>query len=216
MAIKMAAMIVPRRVAGSARRAGCVVAGMAPVLSVGKRGKSPQKDTNARLSGTLSEWSTGTNRAWPIWVARREDDSVWADFVFLALYSWVQQLGGTVLFAPLRLRIRPDKYREPDILLVCNAGDPRRQNRYWLGADLVVEIVSPNNPERDTHGKRLDYAEVGIPDYWIVNPEEETITVFQLARTSCVEHGVFHRGDTATSALLPGFQLPVNTVLDAS
>src|SRR5262249_32385253 len=96
-------------------------------------------------------------------------------FLLLALYNFVQQIGGTVLFAPLRLRIRADKFREPDILLVRDASDSRRQNRYWLGADLVVEIVSPDNPERDTHDKREDYAEAGIPEYWIVNPEDETI-----------------------------------------
>jgi hypothetical protein len=42
---------------------------------------------------------------------------------------------------------------------VRNANDPRRQNRYWLGADMVVEIISPDNPERDTREKRADYAE---------------------------------------------------------
>jgi Uma2 family endonuclease len=55
-----------------------------------------------------------------------------------------------VLVAPLRIQVRPGKFREPDILLVRDAHDPRRQHRYWLGADLVVEIVSPDNPERDT------------------------------------------------------------------
>jgi Uma2 family endonuclease len=136
-------------------------------------------------------------------------------FVFLALYAWVQQIGGTVLFAPLRVRIRPGKYREPDILLVCDADDPRRQNRYWLGADLVVEIVSPDNPERDTHDKRLDYAEVGIPEYWIVDPEQKTVTVLQLIDQAYSEHGVFRRGDQASSLLLPGFEIAVNALLDA-
>jgi Uma2 family endonuclease len=49
--------------------------------------------------------------------------------------------GGTVLYAR-RLRIREGQFREPDLLLVRDADDPRRQNRYWLGADLVVEVVS--------------------------------------------------------------------------
>ncbi len=77
--------------------------------------------------------------------------------------------------APLRLRIREGKYREPDLLLVLSAHDPRRQNRFWLGADLVVEIVSPEKPERDLIDKRSDYTEARIPEYWIVNPQEETI-----------------------------------------
>ena len=135
--------------------------------------------------------------------------------VFLALYTFLQPRGGTVLFAPLRLQIRPGKFREPDILLVRDANDPRCQNRFWLGADLVVEIVSPDNPERDTREKRADYAEAGIPEYWIVNPEDETITVLRLQGEQYAEHGVFRRGDTATSALLAGFSLSVNDVFDA-
>src|SRR6185503_14466833 len=92
----------------------------------------------------------------------------------------------------------------------------RRQERYWLGADLVVEIVSPDNPERDTREKRADYAEAGILEYWIVDPQEERITVLRLDGDQYTEHGVFHRGESATSALLQGFAVSVDAVLDAS
>jgi Uma2 family endonuclease len=136
-------------------------------------------------------------------------------FLFLALFAFTQSRGGTVLYAPLRLQIRESKFREPDLLLVRNANDPRRQNAYWLGADLVVEIVSPDDPERDTVVKRADYAEAGIPEYWIVNPEDESITVLQLQGDRYIEHGTFGRGDAATSALLAGFSVPVADVFDA-
>ena len=69
--------------------------------------------------------------------------------------SYLQSVGGKVLVAPLRLRIHERHYREPDLLLLRDARDPRRQDRYWLGADLVVELVSPDNPERDLVQKRL-------------------------------------------------------------
>lgn len=136
-------------------------------------------------------------------------------FVFLALLHAVGPQGGTVLYAPLRLQIREGKYREPDLLLVLDADDPRRQNAYWLGADLVVEVVSKDDPERDTRAKRADYAEAKIPEYWIVNPEDETLTVLRLEGQQYVEHGVFRRGDTATSVLLPGFGVQVDQVFDA-
>ena len=138
------------------------------------------------------------------------------EFLFLALRAFIQQLGGKVRFAPLRLQIRVDKFREPDILLLRDANDPRRQNRYWRGADLVVEIVSPDHPERDTKEKRADYAEAGIPEYWIVEPEHEMITVLRLEGEAYGEHGVFRRGGTASSALLQGFAVQVDAALDAS
>lgn len=138
-----------------------------------------------------------------------------SQFIFLALLACIQRIGGKVQFAPLRLRIREGKQREPDILLVRDKNDPRRQNRYWLGADLVVEVVSPDDPERDTVEKVADYAEAGIPEYWIVNPIDETITVFTLAGETYATHGVFRRGDVATSLLLTDFEILVDSVLDA-
>jgi Uma2 family endonuclease len=54
-----------------------------------------------------------------------------------------------------------------------------------------------------------------IPEYWIVNPLDETITVLTLAGDAYAEHGVFRRGETATSALLDGFAAPVDAVFDA-
>ncbi|MFN8514323.1 MAG: Uma2 family endonuclease [Chloroflexia bacterium] len=111
--------------------------------------------------------------------------------------------------------MRPRKFREPDLLLLLNARDPRRQNRYWLGADLAVEIVSPDKPERDLVDKRFDYAEGGVPEYWIVNPLDQTITVLCLDGDTYVEHGIFGRGARATSALLPDFSIDVTSVFDA-
>ena len=70
-------------------------------------------------------------------------------------------------------------------------------DRFWTGADLVVEVVSPDDPSRDFVQKRGDYAEAGIPEYWIVEPGTETITVLTLAGGTYVERGVFDRSTHA-------------------
>ena len=136
-------------------------------------------------------------------------------YLFLAFHAFVQPRGGDVCFAPLRLQVRPQVYREPDLLLLRDAGDPRRQNRYWRGADLVLEIVSPDEPSRDLVVKRSDYAAARIPEYWIVDPRVTTITVLRLEGDAYVELCVFGRGGRATSALLPGFAVDVSAVFDA-
>jgi hypothetical protein len=68
----------------------------------------------------------------------------------LCLYDllrvFLAQLGGKVLFAPLRLQIRPGKQREPDILLVRDAADPRRQNRFWTRRFSQRTDQSPCSP----------------------------------------------------------------------
>jgi Uma2 family endonuclease len=136
-------------------------------------------------------------------------------FLFLALLTFVQRLGGTVLYAPLRLQLATGRFREPDLLLLLDKRDPRNQDAFWLGADLVVEIVSPDNPDRDLIDKRRDYAQAGIPEYWIVNPLTDTITVLTREGDTYAEHGVFVRGTPATSVLLPSFTVDVAAVFDA-
>lgn len=133
--------------------------------------------------------------------------------LFLTLFPRTTDLGGTVLFAPLRLRIRAGKFREPDLLVLRDAGDPRRGNDFWTGADLVVEVVSPDDP--DLRRKRADYAEARIPEYWIVNPIDETVTVLVLAEDSYVDHSVFRRGQQARSVCLPDCSLDVTSVFEA-
>ena len=160
----------------------------------------------------LIEFTEGVVEVLPMPTRRHQAIS---RLLFLAFFAFVQQREGTVFYAPLRLRVAPGRFREPDLLLLLKANDPRNQDAFWLGADLVVEIVSPDHIERDTVMKRDEYAAAGIPEYWIVNPHDETIVVLQLSGATYVEHGVFRRGETATSILLNGFGVRVDAVCDA-
>jgi Uma2 family endonuclease len=137
-------------------------------------------------------------------------------FLFIAFFQFVEPRGGKVHFAALRLRIRPGKFREPDLILLLSATDSRRQNRFWLGADLALEVVSVEKPERDLVDKRGDYAEGRVPEYWIVNPQTETISVLRLRGDAYEEAGVYRRGESAASVLLAGFSVPVAAVFDAN
>ena len=136
-------------------------------------------------------------------------------FLHVLFRAWVQPHGGVVVESPLRMRIREGKFREPDLLLLRDRSDSRRRNRYWLGADLVAEVISPDDPDRDLVEKRADYAEAGIPEYWIADPRDETLTVLVLRGEAYVEHGRYARGETAASALLEGFSVEVSAVFDA-
>lgn len=133
--------------------------------------------------------------------------------LFFHLFALMQRTGGDVYFAPLRLRIGLRRFREPDLLLVMDIDDPRARNDYWDGADLVVEIVSPDDPDRDYVAKRRDYADAGILEYWIVDPQRTMITVLRLASSVYAEHGVFGAGQQATSALYPDFVVDVAAVM---
>ena len=134
-------------------------------------------------------------------------------YLYRLIYELLEPQRGLVIVAPLRMQIRPGKYREPDLLLLLAKDDPRGADRFWSGADLVIEVVSPDDPERDTVVKRADYAEARIPEYWIVNPEDGTVTVLTLSGVEYAVHGVFSSGQTATSALIAGLAVNVAEVL---
>jgi Uma2 family endonuclease len=123
---------------------------------------------------------------------------------------------GRVVQAPLPVRFGRGKFREPDIGYfekhrIKDARTPPE------GADLVMEVVSPGNEsrERDLVVKRREYAKAGVREYWIVDPEEKTITVLTLAGRSYKVHGVFKPGEDAASKLLKGFKVSVTEVFDA-
>jgi Uma2 family endonuclease len=132
----------------------------------------------------------------------------------------VADLAGLVLFSGMRVRIstkgNKSQFRQPDVLYMKEENLQRCFEDYWEGADLVMEVVSgdPKDRERDLVEKPREYALAGIPEYWIVDPDEKSIRVLNLrGRTYKVRE--FSPGMLATSKLLPGFSVSVDAVLAA-
>ncbi len=134
-------------------------------------------------------------------------------FLYRTLSNYVHQHGlGIVLFAPLPVKLWEGKMREPDILFMCREHADRRHDNFWDGADLVMEVISPNDPNRDKITKRQEYARAGIPEYWLVDPTEQTVTVFALTNPidEYAESGLFTMGGRADSATLTGFSVEID------
>jgi Uma2 family endonuclease len=148
----------------------------------------------------------------------KQSDQLLLDYLYqtLRIFVLARQLG-RVLFSPLRVMVRPDKYREPDLVFMKTENLARCQEEAWLGADLVMEIVSDdyNSRKRDLECKRADYAGASIPEYWLVDSITESIIVLALDGADYRIHGEFARGPQATSVLLPGFSVDVSAALDA-
>ena len=119
---------------------------------------------------------------------------------------------GVVATAPMPIRLFSGTLREPDAFFLKSARIVDAKSPPD-GADLVIEIVSPGdeNRRRDLVTKRREYAQAGIPEYWIVDPELQTITVLHLAvgESTYRVHGEFGVGRQADSVLLPGFAVDV-------
>jgi Uma2 family endonuclease len=121
---------------------------------------------------------------------------------------------GEVLVAPYPLRLRSEKFREPDVLLVLPENRSKFEEDYAAWADLVMEVVSEDRV-RDFATKRKDYAEAGIPEYWIVDPRDRRITVLTLQGREYAVHGEWEAGQRAVSKLLPRFEVEVDSLFQA-
>jgi Uma2 family endonuclease len=121
------------------------------------------------------------------------------------------QYPGRVYVAPLRVCLKNGKYREPDVIFAKPEHIADRRKPLG-GAELVMEIVSGSAADRhrDFVAKRADYALAGIREYWIVDPDLETVTVLTLNQDGQYDAiGRFHRGEFANSVIFPQFTIDV-------
>ncbi len=125
---------------------------------------------------------------------------------------------GDVVFAPMRVRIGPKEFREPDVVFMLAQNRDRAGDDYWQGANLMIEVVSNDaeSRKRDLKEKRADYAAAGIPEYWIVDLVERRITVLTLEGAEYVTAGEYAPGGQAESKLLGGLTVDVAATFKAA
>jgi Uma2 family endonuclease len=133
-------------------------------------------------------------------------------YALLSAYVKANKLG-KVYIAPVDILLEEHTVVQPDILFI-------RQERLSIigekkvdaAPDLVVEVLSPSTFYKDLRKKMAAYSQFGVQEYWIVDPEKQSIEVhtqgskgLQLALSLSLE-------ETLESALLPGFQLRVKSI----
>ena len=119
-----------------------------------------------------------------------------------------EQSAGEVLCAPFDVVLSQHDVFEPDLLFVSAARREVLTPACAQGApDLVVEILSPASRRQDEVLKRDVYERAGVNEYWIVDPEAETVKVLrrgndgQFGRAQLLSR---RDGDALTTAMLPG------------
>jgi Uma2 family endonuclease len=136
-------------------------------------------------------------------------DIVGAFFTLLRVYVQSNFPGGKVLTAPVDVWLSEHRVVQPDILYV-RPGRPSlfAQPPAVRGApDLVIEVLSPSNPEHDLLTKYAIYEQAGVPEYWSADQAAAVMTVNVLRDGRYVEHPIVD--GLATSEVLPGLQIDV-------
>ena len=138
-------------------------------------------------------------------------------FLYRILWAFItEQRLGEVLVAPLPVELWSKKFREPDLVFVSKEKLAHQSAKFWRNVDLVVEVVSPDDPERDYRDKRKEYARAGIAEYWIVDPQQKLVTLLVLQEQEYHLHQELKPGMQLTSVLLAGFTVPINDIFAAA
>jgi len=120
-------------------------------------------------------------------------------FVFLRAHVRRHRLG-KVLIAPCDVLLSEVNVVQPDLLFVSRQRqDIVLESRVEGAPDLVVEVISPTTARRDREVKRSIYARYGVPNYWLVDPDQGQLVAYVLEDGS-YRQPVAASGDESFSA----------------
>lgn len=122
---------------------------------------------------------------------------------------------GEILFAPLDVRLSPDTALQPDLVFVAHAHAAIIQEDYIRGTpDLVVEILSPSTTAHDRATKLPLYAEAGVGEMWIIDPQARTVEVLKFKGNKYLVEATLAGSQVLTSTCFPGWELPLPDLFD--
>jgi Uma2 family endonuclease len=138
------------------------------------------------------------------------------------LWSHLRDTPCKVFSAPFDVRLTPVgntsdqkiyNVVQPDITVVCERA--KLDTKGCVGApDVVVEILSPGNNQKELRDKFELYESNGVAEYWIVAPVEQSFQVNQLINGKYQSSRLFTRGDRVASRVLPGFVLDLDEIFE--
>lgn len=139
--------------------------------------------------------------------------------LLLTYFSQAIQQQGLDLYASangVEFLTRPQQPRKPDICLIS-----RQQAQAIWGVSailstppvLAVEVVSPESVKRDYQTKLLEYAQAGVPEYWIVDPLQAKVTVLSLREENYLAQE-FMGEQIVRSQLFPNWLIKVAQILN--
>ena len=129
--------------------------------------------------------------------------------LYLALSDYVREHGGVVLYAPLDIVLTEYDVVQPDLVFFTRERqhlvNPRKVTR--IPPDLAIEIVSPSTEGNDRGRKMRLLARHDVREFWLVDPDAETIEIYALHGKEFVVAGIASGAEPVRSPLLPDLSL---------
>lgn len=119
-----------------------------------------------------------------------------------------------VFAAPFDVRLnsddKDDTVVQPDLVVVCDSS--KLDEKGYRGVpDLVIEILSPSTLNHDRVVKLEIYERTGVREYWIVDPDSQSVEVY-LLRNGCYDKAVYSKMDIVPVDTLGGLGIDMQDV----
>jgi Uma2 family endonuclease len=136
--------------------------------------------------------------------------------LILALGNCVKQKRlGVLLQSPIDVHLSDEDVYQPDLIFIrADRARGIRKDKLRVIPDLVVEVLSPSTGYYDLTRKKEMYCTSGVEEYWIVNPEAETIEIMVKRGEIYQTEQLLHKSDTLESAMFPGFSMKIEDVFE--
>ena len=136
--------------------------------------------------------------------------------IFVILGTYIQKTKiGQLFAAPMDVVLSDLDVVQPDLLFISNARASIMTEKNIQGApDLVVEILSESSRKTDEMIKRKLYERHRVSEYWIVDPELESVKIYRFSDKgySRIAELSVETNDTLASPLFPDWQLPLSQI----
>ncbi len=120
---------------------------------------------------------------------------------------------GVLFHAPIDVLLALDTVVQPDIVFVSRERRSLVTERGVEGPpDLVVEVLSPRTRRLDRTTKMRLYARSGVREYWLVDPEAQSLEILRLSGGTYVLAQAASGMENASSELFPGFTLALEAI----
>ena len=115
---------------------------------------------------------------------------------------------GEMFFAPLDVVLTNIDVVVPDLIYISSERSAGLEAKGMFAApDLAVEILSPSTRKRDKVLKRKLYEREDIREYWLIDPDRNTVEVHRNEGRSYVRAAELTASDVLTTPLFPGLEL---------